>query len=47
MPEFTSEIEIEPYEYVDGCSRSELQELIDVLVEDGWVDEEKEEKDLR
>ena len=37
MPEFTSEIEIYADEFVDSCSRAELQELIDILVDEGWV----------
>ena len=37
MPEFTTEIDIEPHEYVYECSKRELQELIDVLVEKGLV----------
>jgi hypothetical protein len=37
MPEFRTEVDIEPYEYVDECSRQELQELIDELVDRGWV----------
>ena len=37
MPEFTSEIDIDAEEFIDSCSKSELQELIDILVDDGWV----------
>ena len=37
MPEFTTEIDIEPHEYVYECSKRELQELIDELVEKGLV----------
>ena len=37
MPEFTTEIDIEPHEYVYECSRRELQELIDELIEKGLV----------
>jgi hypothetical protein len=37
MPEFTAEIDIEPHEYVYECSKRELQELIDELVEKGLV----------
>lgn len=37
MPEFTTEIDIDPYEYVDECSRHEKQELIDELVSRGFV----------
>ena len=37
MPDFTTEIDIDPYEYVDECSRHEKQELIDELVSRGFV----------
>ena len=37
MPDFTTEIDIEPHEYVYECSRRELQELIDELIEKGLV----------
>ena len=37
MPEFTTEIDIEPHEYVYECSSRELQELIDELIEKGLV----------
>lgn len=37
MPDFRTEIDIEPYEYVDECSRHEKQELIDELVDRGFV----------
>jgi hypothetical protein len=37
MPEFTTEIDIEPHEYVYECSTREVQELIDELAEKGWV----------
>jgi len=37
MPEFTTEIDIDAEEFIDSCSRSELQELIDILVDEGWV----------
>lgn len=38
MPEFRTEIDIEPYEYVDECSRYEIKELIDCLVERGYLE---------
>lgn len=37
MPEFTTEIDIEPSEYIDSCSKSEIKELIEMLVEDGHI----------
>lgn len=38
MPDFSVEdLEISPDEFVDSCSKRELKELIDYLVEDGLV----------
>ena len=37
MPEFSTYIEIDPYEYVDECSKSEIKELIECLIEDGHL----------
>lgn len=38
MPDFTPEdIDIDPSEFVDACSRREIKELINVLVEDGHL----------
>ena len=37
MPDFRTEVDIEPYEYVEECSRHEKQELIDELVDRGFV----------
>jgi hypothetical protein len=35
MPDFTAEIEIEPWEYVNDCSSEEVEELIECLHNDG------------
>ena len=38
MPTFYAEdIDIDPDEFVSSCSRREIEELIDVLVEDGHI----------
>jgi len=38
MPTFYAEdIDIDPSDFVDACSRQEIQELIDVLIEDGYI----------
>lgn len=37
MPEFTTEIDIDPSEYLDSCSKGEIKELIEFLVEDGHL----------
>jgi hypothetical protein len=40
MPEFTTEIDIYPREFVDSCSRREIKELIDSLIEEGHLPEQ-------
>jgi ribosomal protein S8 len=38
MPEFyVEDIDIDPDEFVSSCSSEEVQELIDILVEDGYI----------
>ena len=37
MPEFTTEIEIDPSEFVDSCSRREKEELAEILLDEGYV----------
>ena len=38
MPTFYSDdIDIDPSDFVDACDRQEIQELIDVLIEDGYL----------
>ena len=37
MPEFQTYIDIDPSEYIDSCSKSEIDDLIDFLVEDGYI----------
>jgi hypothetical protein len=49
MPEFRTEIDIEPYEYVNECSKYEIKELINELRDHGYLNEdgiEKENKTL-
>lgn len=42
MPNFSPEdLEIEPYEFVDACSRRELKNLIDHLVDEGHISKEQ------
>ena len=38
MPDFSAEIDIEPWEYVSECSRREIEDLIETLIEDGHLD---------
>jgi hypothetical protein len=37
MPDFSTEIEIEPWEYVSECNGREIEELIETLIEDGHL----------
>ena len=37
MPDFTTEIDIEPYEYVSECNKREIRELIEVLIDEGHL----------
>ncbi len=44
MPEFTTEIDIDPSEFVDSCSRKERERLIEILIEDGFIQPDQETK---
>jgi hypothetical protein len=37
MPEFTTEIDIDAYDYVSECSKREIKDLIEVLIEEGHL----------
>jgi hypothetical protein len=37
MPDFSTVIEIEPWEYVSECNGREIDELIETLIEDGHL----------
>ena len=46
MPDFTpDDIDIDPSEFVDACSSKERQELIDYLVQCGYISEDQ--KDIK
>jgi hypothetical protein len=38
MPDFSTEIDIEPYEYISACSKRDIDDLIEGLIEDGHLD---------
>jgi len=38
MADFSTDIDIDPSEYVSECSHSEIIELIEILLEDGHLD---------
>lgn len=37
MPEFNAEVDIDPSEFVDACSKRERDRLIEILEEDGYI----------
>lgn len=37
MPEFSTYVEVEPYEFINECSKSEINELIDELIDRGYL----------
>jgi hypothetical protein len=37
MPDFSTEIDIEPWEYISECNGREIEELIETLIEDGHL----------
>jgi hypothetical protein len=41
MPDFyVDDLDISPSDFVDACSKREINQLIEILVEDGYVDNE-------
>lgn len=40
MPEFSTEaeIDIDPSEFIDACSRREKDRLVEILIEDGFIE---------
>ncbi len=38
MPDFSAEIDIDAWDYISACSNREVKELIEALVEDGYLD---------
>jgi hypothetical protein len=37
MPDFSTSVDIEPWEYVSSCNRNEIDELIETLIDDGHL----------
>jgi hypothetical protein len=37
MPEFTAEVDVDPSEFVDSCSKREKDRLVEILIEDGYI----------
>jgi len=44
MPEFTTEIDIDPSEFFDSCTKKEKDRLVEILVEDGFIQPDQETK---
>ena len=44
MPEFDSSVEIEPSEFVDSCSKTEKDRLVEILIEDGHIQPDQDTK---
>jgi hypothetical protein len=44
MPEFTAEVDIDPSEFVDSCSKREKDRLVEILIEDGYIQPDQETK---
>jgi hypothetical protein len=40
MPDFSTYVEIEPSEHIDNCSSSDIKELVNILVEEGYLEGE-------
>jgi hypothetical protein len=38
MPDFSTSVDIEPWEYVSECSGRDIEDLIESLVEEGHLD---------
>ena len=38
MPDFSTEIDIDAWDYISACSNREVKELIEALIEDGHLD---------
>lgn len=39
MPEFDSYVDVDVYDFVSACNKREIKDLIDVLIEDGHINE--------
>ena len=39
MPEFSTNVDVDVYEFISECSKREIKELIECLVENGHINE--------
>lgn len=37
MPDFSTSVDIEPWEYISECSSRDIEDLIETLIEDGHL----------
>lgn len=44
MPEFTAEVDIDPSEFIDSCSKREKDRLVEILIEDGYIQPDQDTK---
>lgn len=44
MPEFTAEVDIDPSEFIDSCTKRERQRLVEILIEDGDIQPDQDTK---
>jgi hypothetical protein len=44
MPEFSAEVDIDPSEFIDSCSKKEKDRLVEILIEDGHIQPDQDTK---
>jgi len=44
MPEFTAEVDIDPSEFIESCSKRERDRLVEILIEDGYIQPDQDSK---
>ena len=44
MPEFTAEVDIDPSEFIDSCNKREKDRLVEILIEDGYIQPDQDTK---
>ena len=44
MPEFTAEVDIDPSEFIDSCNKTEKDRLVEILIEDGYIQPDQDTK---
>jgi len=44
MPEFEASVDIDPSEFVDSCNKREKDRLVEILIEDGYIQPDQDTK---